>query len=87
MRDEGAASLAINNGNDSHIIREKLERMYNPASETMQGPPQITTVAGADLQGHRLTPCDLKLWSVYGDYVQNCGRSTETTSIAMMEHT
>ena len=35
----------------------------------MQGPPQITTEAGADVQGHRLTPCDIKLWSVYGNHV------------------
>ena len=35
----------------------------------MQGPSQISTGAGADLQGHQLTQCDLKLRSVYGDYV------------------
>ena len=69
MRYKGAASLAINKGGDSHIVREKSGRIYNPASEAMQGPPQITTEAGADLKGHRLTPCDLKLRSVYGDHV------------------
>ena len=68
-KDKGAESLEINGGDDSHIVREKSGRIYNPASETMQGPPQISTEAGADLQGHRLTPCDHKLRSVYGDHV------------------
>ena len=69
MRDTGAASLAINKGGDSHIVREKSGKIYNPASKTMQGPPYITTEARADLQGHRLTPCNLNLRSVYGDHV------------------
>ena len=69
MKDKGVASLVMNGGDDSQIIREKSGRIYNPTSETMQGPPHITTEAGADLQGHRLTPCDIKLRSVYGNHV------------------
>ena len=74
-RDTGEGSLATNKGDDGHIVREKSGKIYNPASETMPGPPQITTEAGADLQGHSLTPCDLKLWSVYGDHI-HCNDGT-----------
>ena len=51
MKDKGAASLVINRGDDSHIVREKSGIIYNPASETMQGLSQISTEAEADLQG------------------------------------
>ena len=61
--------MVINRGDDSHIVREKSGRIYNPASEMMKGPPQISIEAGADLQGRELTPCDHKLRSVYGDHV------------------
>ena len=40
----------INGRDDNHIVREKLGRTYNPASETVQGPPQISTEAGADIE-------------------------------------
>ena len=51
-------------------------------STTVQGPPQISTEAGADLQGHQLTQCDLKLRSVYGDCVHHNNGTHLTGGIA-----
>ena len=72
----------INGGDDNHIIRDNSGRTYNPASEMVQGPPQISTEAGADLQGHRLTQCDHKLRSVYGDHVHRNDGTHLTGGIA-----
>ena len=68
-RDTGGDSLAINKGDSAHIVREKSGMIYNPASETVPGPPQITTEVGGDLQGHSLTPCGHKLRSFYGYHI------------------
>ena len=66
-RDTGKAGLSTNKGKNFHITRKKVGMINNPASETVPGPPQITTEEGANIPGHTLKMCDHKLQSVYRD--------------------
>ena len=67
----GEAGLSTKKDKNCHITRKKLGKIYNPASESMTAPPQITTEEGANLPGHTLTRCNHKLRTVYGDHIHH----------------